>query len=488
MLEMQGRWIFLFCFLLLSCCKVQSQQNDKYLDKDYWKTQGLQDVLPHWSEKGVDSVNGMFYTNLDRDWKPFGNTDQSPAMIARHLFGYSAGYIMSGDEKLIHRATEIKNYLISNCWDKQYGGWFDAISREGKPQKITKTTFGQVYAITGLTMYYFATKDEDVLKYINTSNDLLETKVWDSTAGGYYDIMNPDWTVKSTGKSFSSEITPASGYLFYLYLATRNEKYLEQTEKVVNTVLQRMTDPFSGWILESYDSNWQNISKDGSGTEVNIGHNIEAAWMSLRTYLLNGKKAYLAATNRLAGMVHQYGFNRHTGVWYANVSKDSSSNHSPISYWWIQAYGNMFNLNLYRVDHQPVRLENFRKGAHFWDAHFLDKTKGDIYQGVSLSGEAIDPVKANIFKASYHNMENALLNWLYLAFWVKKEPVTLHFKISDSKAGDKLYPLPIEEENYVIEKVMIDKKAYENNKQHTLFITLPKLQNAHIEVSIQPKN
>ena len=41
------------------------------------------------------------------------------------------------------------------AWDKEYGGWFDSMDENGNPVETTKTTFVQVYAITGLVMYYF---------------------------------------------------------------------------------------------------------------------------------------------------------------------------------------------------------------------------------------------------------------------------------------------------------------------------------------------
>lgn len=152
-------------------------QQEKFLDKEYWRRQALVDVLPHWSGKAVDETNGMFYTNLDREWKPFGSSDQSPAMIARHLFAYSSGYLFSGDIKLLNRAKELLRYLEKNAWDKQHGGWFDLLSRTGEPVKETKTTFNQVYCITGLTMYYFVTKDPAVLERIEAANRLLEDSV-----------------------------------------------------------------------------------------------------------------------------------------------------------------------------------------------------------------------------------------------------------------------------------------------------------------------
>ncbi len=66
--------------------------------------------------------------------------------------------------------------------------------------------------------------------------------------------------------------------------------------------------------------------------------------------------------------------------------------------------------------------------------------------------------------------------------------VTLHFKIGSAIAGDKLYPLPIEEKNYLIEKVMINNKAFEIKGNRELFVAVPELKDAHMEVTIKARN
>ena len=71
------------------------------------------------------------------------------------------------------------------------------------------------------------------LKYIEKSNELLELNAWDNTAGGYYNVMQCDWSVSDSNKSFSSQVTPVSGYLIYLYQVTREQKYLDQINRVL---------------------------------------------------------------------------------------------------------------------------------------------------------------------------------------------------------------------------------------------------------------
>ncbi len=52
---------------------------------------------------------------------------------------------------------------------------------------------------------------------------------------------------------------------------------------------------------------------------------------------------------------------------------------------------------------------------------------GGVYQSVSPSGQPISTGKAVVWKASYHEMENALLNYFYLNLYVNHKPATLSF-------------------------------------------------------------
>ena len=288
---------------------------------------------------------------------------------------------------------------------------------------------------------------------------------------------------QSKTKSFSSEITPVSGYCFYLYLATRDQRYLYQLRRVMNMVSHKMIDPVSGWVLESFDRNWKYTYSSVENKEINIGHNIETAWMYLRLYLLTRDEKFLAEAKRLGAKIEQFGYNPANGCWYANVAKDLPSQHSDLSYWWIQAYGNMYNLIWYSIDGQQKRLHDFSKGAKFWDTFFVDKQNGDTYQGVNVAGEPVDPVKGNFFKASYHNLENSLLVWLYLDLWVNKKEVKLYFNIENSD-NPTLYPLPVEETHYRILKATLNGKKIQVTRDGA--VRLPE-DNGKVEVVLKAR-
>lgn len=451
----------------------------------HWKDEAMNEILPPWKKYARDTVGDSFYSTLDADWKPVRDSIKFPSMIARNLFSYSVAYLLDGKQADLDMAKDIKDYLFTHAWDHEHGGWYDALARDGKPLEVDKSTFVQVYVITGLAMYYFITHDAAVLDYVNRSNSLLEEKAWDKARGGYYDAMNRDWSVKSEVKSFASQLAPVSGYILYMYMATMDKKYLQQAERISDAILGHMVDQKTGWILELFDKNWKYLPAKQDDEEINIGHNIEAAWSLARLYRLNKRQDYLTAAKVLSDSIHRYGLNPENGFWYQSIGNESPGQHSDFTYWWIQAYGNMFDLYLAGLYPEENYSDTYLKGATFWNDHFVDRTRGDTHFSVYENGEVKDSQKANQFKAAYHSMEHCLLNYLYLGCWVNPQPFTLNFLISSSNAGDRLHPLPVEKLDAVIKEVRINGEAYEFEASKDGAVILPALTNATVAVSFR---
>jgi mannose/cellobiose epimerase-like protein (N-acyl-D-glucosamine 2-epimerase family) len=313
---------------------------------------------------------------------------------------------------------------------------------------------------------------------------LLEDNVWDKVNGGYFDACEQDWSPRSRTKSVSSQLAPLSGYLLYLYPVTRDQKYLRQAERITDTILKHMTDSTTGWVLETFDPNWVYATGLTGRDEINVGHNLEVAWSLLRLYMLNKREDYLQAAISLSDRLHQFGFDKERGFWFATIGNQDPALHSDFTYWWIQAYGNMFDLYIQLIKPDTRYLDTFRKGAAFWNNYFIDKNKGDTHLSVLLDGTPSEVDKANQFKASYHSVEHGFLNYLYLANWVNPKPSTLHFRLSASE-GDRLYPLPIEESRSRIRRVFVDGAQYDEVEIDSGFVRLSSGKEALVEVVMQ---
>ncbi len=468
--------------LLFFCGQYTTLFSQSLIQGEFWKQQAMDEIIEPWTQNALDEDYGAYHSFLERDWQVSGGDHKFPGMIARHLFSYAVAFMLSGEEKYLKQADETYDYLISKGWDKQYGGWYNELDRQGAVLDASKDLFMQAYAITGLTMYYLVTRDSTVKTYIDRSIKLLEKHAWDKQGGGFVSALNQDLSVKNYEKAFSPQLAPLSGYLLYLYTATRDPQYLEMSERILQTVLDNMTHQVSGWVMERYDRDWQPIA--GKNDLMNTGHNIELAWTLMRLYDLTGKKYYLDLARKMNERLLRYAFNQENGIWYHKVEIVDARNHTNDSPWWVQAYGNMYQLYMYHNSGDLQYLQNFRKGAQFWNQHFMDSTYGGAFLSVMADGSIHKGQKAVRTKTSYHAMEHALLNYLYLNIWVNRASVSLHYSIEGADTR-KLYPLPVEELNYEIEEVLVEGDPWEEINYQEGYITLPEdPQRKHVIVRI----
>jgi mannobiose 2-epimerase len=429
------------CLSVLPWAGAIGQPADSLLEGTFWRAQGLDVVLPGWTNQ-AQTPEGLFYAELDRTWTPSDSTTQYPGMVARHVFSYAAAYLMSGEEAHLQQAETALDFMIEHGWDEEHGGWYNAVTRSGEVVNENKDLFMQIYATTGLAMYWIATRDDRAHTYLRRSREFMKEHAWDEEHGGYVNSLNRDGSVASASKRFSPQLAPLSGYLLYLYPVTRNAEYLEEAERIMDLTLTHMQDD-RGWILERFAADWTFLSDHSGNSHINVGHNLEVAWLLLRLYDLTGTNKYreegLALTDKLLDQV----FYQKTGAWPSHLKRTDPSQHRSTTTWWAQAYGNFLQLYAYHTTGEERYLEAFRKGAQYWNQNFVDEKYGGTMLRAHLDGGLADGGKAVRTKTSYHAMEHSLLAYLYLSLWKNQSSTTLHYQIDDPE-GKRLHPLPIE--------------------------------------------
>lgn len=446
--------ILLLPIFLAVLSPVEAQPSDSLLQGSFWKQQGLTQVLPAWTDRGR-SPNGLFYAELDRTWTPQDSTTQYPGMLARHVFSYAAAYLMSGSDAHLDRARTALDFLIEHGWDEEHGGWYNAVRPSGEVVDAEKDLFMQIYATTGLALYWIVTRDERARTYLDRSRQFMNENAWDDRHGGYVDVLHRDGSVKSPLKDFSPQLAPVSGYLLYLYSATRDSTYLHKTERILDLTLTHMQDD-RGWILERFAEDWTFLPDDGKNSHINVGHNLEVAWLLLRLHVLTGDASYRREGLALTDQLLDRAFHSDTGAWRSKLRRTDPTQYPSTTTWWVQAYGNFLQLYAYHVTGEQRYLDAFRKGAQFWNRNFVDDEYGGTALRAHLSGGMADGAKAVRTKTSYHALEHALLISLYLDLWVNDASVTVHYQIDDPQ-GARLHPLPIEVHSPTIPRVVINR-------------------------------
>jgi len=443
---------------------LHAQPTDSLLQGPIWKAQGLTNILPAWTEHARNRAAGGFYSGLDRDWTPTDTTHQYPGMLARHLYSYSAGYLMNGQTAHLQQARTTFDFMVEHGWDERFGGWYNAVRPSGAVADSSKDLFMQIYATTGLALYYIVTRDSVAKEYLARSRRFMKEHAWDEQHGGYVDVLARNGSVKSAVKDFSPQLAPLSGYLLYLYPATRDSTYLREAERIMDLTLTHMQGD-RGWIRERFARDWTFLPNDSKNSHLNVGHNLEVAWLLLRLHALTGTNQYRREGLALADTLLEHAFHDETGAWRHKLKRtdpsqplDSDRKETPdTAVWWVQAYGNMLQLYAYRTTGKERYLDAFRSGARFWNEAFVDEMYGGTVLRATLDGTVVDGEKAVRTKTSYHAVEHALLNFLYLTLWVNEDPVTLHYHI-DGPFEEQFFPLPVETDP-TVQRITVEGRA-----------------------------
>src|SRR3990172_11581645 len=158
----------------------------------------LDNMFELWYPKSIDTVYGGFFSDINYKWELQGRQNKMIVTQARHVWSaYNAAQFYKDSNKknlLLKVAAHGFEFLKSTMWDKEFGGFYDLVNREGEPLKengkIIKRVYGNAFAIYGLASYYKASGDISALKLAEETFYWLWKNNYDSLYGGYFQFIS----------------------------------------------------------------------------------------------------------------------------------------------------------------------------------------------------------------------------------------------------------------------------------------------------------
>ncbi|QMW00658.1 AGE family epimerase/isomerase [Spirosoma foliorum] len=261
------------------------------------------ELLPFWMQRAVDRGNGGFITHFDQHGNDSGEDEKSLIAQTRSIYTYAsahrAGY---GNGELADMARHGVDYLITNMWDQEYGGFYWMTNRKGEVLIDQKIVYGQSFAIYCLSEYTLATGDTRGVEYARKVFDLLQKYVVDTCYGGYFEMFHRDWTLKGPGAAGGDRKTlDAHMHLMEafttLYECTQEPIHRRKLLEVIELLVTKIMHPAYGTGVPQFWANWQvapqikfdviwgwdRFTEDGVKREAedntSYGHNAEFAWL-----------------------------------------------------------------------------------------------------------------------------------------------------------------------------------------------------------------
>ena len=272
----------------------------------------VNELLPFWTSRFVDKLNGGFITHFDEHGNDTGEDEKSLIAQARCLYSISSAHRSGyGGGKYERLARHGADFLISRMWDNEYGGFYWMMDRKGNVKIDRKIIYGQSFAIYSLCEYTLATGDPRGAEYAGKVFDLIQKYCTDTMYGGYWEMFHRDWTLcgpASQGgdrKTLDVHMHLMEAFTS-LYECTGREVHKRKLNEDIELLINRFIHPqyrtgipqfFRDWTVApqiKFDIIWGWDRFSGNSTKSNAtdntcyGHNAELAWLMIHALRILG--------------------------------------------------------------------------------------------------------------------------------------------------------------------------------------------------------
>jgi len=188
------------------------------------KDELVNNILPFWSGKMIDTTNGGFFGRIDGSGRIYYDADKGCVLNARILWTFSSAYRVLKNPEYLKIAERSKDYLLKYFFDNEFGGVYWLINYRGEMKDGKKQIYAQAFAIYGLTEYYRVTKDKSCLEKAIELFHLIEKFSYDEKLGGANVVQTAE---AQTGIKMMLSFFPAIGTLlgaFFMFIYPLSEK------------------------------------------------------------------------------------------------------------------------------------------------------------------------------------------------------------------------------------------------------------------------
>jgi len=331
-------------------------------------------------------------------------------------------------------------FLKNVMWDKEYGGFYDLVSREGKPISFGygpagKTAYGNGFAIYGLAAYYKAFGDTAALNLAIKTFQWLDTHSYDSEYGGYFQNLSTNgdpqrgWFKGVPPKDQNSMIHLMEAFT-ELYGVWKNETLRRRLDMLFHEVRDTVVGN-KGYMTLFFNRDWTPVSyRDSSEASlkehfeldhISFGHDVETAYLLMETSKVLGYKND-ATTMRIAKQLDDFalanGWDKEKGGIYDGgyIFKDSDKVTIVLKTkeWWSQIEA----LNSFLMMSQLFPNDTFNYYQKFYvqwsyiKKYVIDnKYGGWFWGGIDEAPNVEFGPKSSIWKGNYHTtrgLENSI--------------------------------------------------------------------------------
>lgn len=373
----------------------------------------INNILPFWSVKMIDSTYGGFFGRIDGEGKIHRNADKGCILNARILWTFSSAYRVIKNPEYLIMAERAKDYLLNYFFDIEYGGVYWLLDHKGDVKDGKKQIYAQAFAIYGLTEYFRVSNDTNALDKAIGLFRLIEEYSFDNLLDGYFEAFSHSWgpiedlrlSEKDANekKTMNTHLHVLEAYT-NLYRIWEDDLLKKQLHRLINLFTDKIVNENTSDLKMFFDEEWNDKTD-----LVSYGHNIESSWLIQEAARVLGDNSVINKVKNISLNIARSSKNglMEDGSMIYEKFFDGRTDYD--RHWWVQAETVLGYLNAYSLSGENEYLNLSLAAWRFICDNLIDPQNGEWYWSVdrylkpNLTGD-----KAGFWKCPYHNSRMCL--------------------------------------------------------------------------------
>ena len=376
------------------------------LEKQY-KNELLENVLPFWIDFSIDKEYGGYFTCLDRDGAVF-DTDKFIWLQGRQIWMFAKMYnTVEKKQEWLDIAIHGAEFLEQYGHDGVYN-WYFALDQKGNPLTEPYNIFSYTFATIAFWQLHLATGNEKYAEIAKKTFEIILKRQQNPK-----DKWNKAYPGTRSLKNFALPMILCNLALEIEHLVEKD--FLKQLmENCIHEVMDVFYRPdLDGIIIENVTMEGE-LSDTFDGRLINPGHAIEAMWfiMDLGERLVRPELIEKALEITLKMI--DYGWDKkHGGIFYFMDRKGYPTQQLEWDQklWWVHIETLISLLKGYKLTGSKECLDWFEKIHHYTWNHFKDKEYREWFGYLNRQGEVLLTLKGGKWKGCFHVPRGLLQCW-----------------------------------------------------------------------------
>ena len=368
----------------------------KQLARQY-KDELFNNVLPFWLNNSLDKEYGGYFTCLERDGSVF-DTDKFMWLQGREVWMFSMLY-----NKVEKRQEWLDAAILGAEFMKKYGhdgnlDWYFSVTRDGQPIVEPYNIFSYTFATMAFGQLAIATG--------NKENEEIAKKTFEK-------VLQRADNPKAKWNKLHPGTRPMKNFalpMILCNLALEIEPLIDPAflnkaiEDSINCTLEFIRPELGGLVVE-------NIGLDGNlvdsmdGRHMNPGHSIESMWFLMDLGKRLNRPELIEKAKETALKMVEYGWDKkYDGIFYFMDLKGHPTQELEWDQklWWVHIETLITMIKGYRLTGDKRCLEWFNRVHDYVWAHFADTEYPEWFGYLNRQGEVLLTLKGGKWKGCFH--------------------------------------------------------------------------------------